>query len=123
MIRSERDLDREPPLVESEWWPARVGRLLLTDDLALVVASYVDPLTDAEYRIGREQGGERRGWWVQSVDESTRSDGYRDYSPGSQEQALARLRSIASASVGTEKWSTVEIEPADQVGLDQWGVA
>lgn len=112
----------------SEWWPERIGRLVLRDDLALIVARYDDPLTGAEYRAGREQGGRRRrGWWVLRVDASVRSGGYRDFSPRSQEQAIRRLRSMASATVGVGEWSNVsvaaEIETSDQGALDQWGTA
>lgn len=108
----------------SEWWPERIGRLVLRDDLALIVARYDDPLTGAEYRAGREQGGRRRhGWWVLRVDESVRSDGYRDFAPRSQREAIHELRTIASATIGTGEWSDVSIELGDQAALDQWGLS
>lgn len=108
----------------SEWWPEWIGRLVLRDDLALVVARYDDTLTGETYRIGREQGGRRRrGWWVLAVGEDVRSDGYRDFSPATQDDAIRKLRSMASATVGVGEWATVEIEDGDQAALDQWGVA
>lgn len=111
------------------YWPSRIGRLELDGELVTICASYVDPLTGAEYRAGCERGGHRgrRGWWVQSVTEGVRSGGYRDFEPATQEQAIRQLRSIASATVGTGDWATVsipaEIEDTEQGGLDQWGTA
>lgn len=110
--------------VESAWWPGTIGRLVLTGSIARMYASYVDDLTGREYRAGCEQGGRyRRGWWVLAVDEGTRSGGYRDFSPVNQEAAIRRLRSLASASVGTGEWATVSVEPGEQVALDAWEVS
>lgn len=96
---------------------------MLVNELAKVCARYDDPLTGETYRAGREQGGGRRGWWVQGVDESVRSDGYRDFAPRSQREAIHELRTIASATVGTGEWSDVSIKPGDQAALDQWGLS
>ncbi|MFC7007957.1 hypothetical protein [Halalkalicoccus salilacus] len=73
------------------------------------------------YAAGCERGGYRgrRGWWVQGVDESVRSDGYRDFTPADQEAAIRRLRSIASATVVTGDWATVEIEPGNQAAVER----
>lgn len=125
----ERDGGARPARVlsmeRSPYWPSRIGRLRLTGALGTICASYVDPLTGAVYRAGCERGGHRgrRGWWFQVIDESRRSDGYRDFSPGSQREAIHELRTIASATVGTGEWSDVSIEPGDQAALDQWGLS
>ena len=110
----------------SAYWPARIGRLELERAVGKAFASYVDPLDGREYHAGREQGGRhRRGWWALAVDASTRSGGYRDFRPADQDDAIRRLRSLASADVGAGEWSDVSIDAAahDQAGLDTWGTA
>lgn len=112
-----RSSDRDPQGSESEWWPSRIGRLVLTGDLAKVYASYHDPLTGEEYHAGREQGGQRRGWWVQQVVEDTRSGGYRNFDVLDQDAAIRKLHSMASADVGVGSWSDVSIGESEQGGL------
>ena len=107
------------------YWPERIGRLRLVGELVTICAEYRDPLTGARYTAGCERGGYRgrRGWWFQKIDESVRSDGYRDFSPRSQREAIHELRTIASAAVGTGEWSDVSIKPGDQAAFDQWGLS
>ncbi len=105
----------------SPYWPSRIGRLRLVGALVTICAEYRDPLAGVRYAAGCERGGYRgrRGWWVQGVDESVRSDGYRDFTPADQEAAIRRLRSIASATVVTGDWATVEIEPGNQAAVER----
>lgn len=43
----------------SPYWPDWIGRLRLTGALCTICASYVDPLTGAEYHASCERGGHR----------------------------------------------------------------
>lgn len=81
---------------QSDHWPSAIGALELTQSLATVSATYVDRETGERYTIGCERGGrKRRGWWVKEPDESKRANGYRDFSPSMQAEAIKSLRELA----------------------------